>query len=80
MICFPLQEGELHPPDPIPSPGCVSFGQIQSCFILGTGMGLLYQLLNNNTPVRKLGLGGAEDPSRGAHYAGGMTSWFTLAG
>lgn len=84
-ICFHLQEGELHPLDSISRPGCVGFGQVLSCFILGTGRDLLHQLLNNNTPVSKAGPGAAGGPRVGLIIAGchgdaGMTSWFILAG
>lgn len=70
MICLHLQEGELHPQDSVWRPGCVSFGRAPSRFILRTGTNLLCQLLNNNTPVRKLGLGAAEEPGGRLNYFG----------
>lgn len=74
MICLHLQEGELHPQDSVWRPGCVSFGRAPSRFILCTGTNLLCQLLNNNTPVRKLGLGAAEEPGGCLNYRG-VTRW-----
>lgn len=73
-ICFHLREGELHPSDSLAWPGCVGFGQVLSCFILHTGTALLYQLLNSTTPVHKLGLGAAEEPSSLLNYSR-VTQW-----